>query len=53
MRILDPKIIRHSRLTVSDKLKAVLLAKNFNREGPSSLKKIAGKMCSRISVLVV
>lgn len=47
MRILDPKIIRSSRLTLSDKLKAVLLAKDFNRQGPSSFKKFSGKMCSR------
>jgi hypothetical protein len=47
MRILDLKIIRRSRLTVSDKLKAVLLAKDFNREGPTPFKKLAGKMCSR------
>jgi hypothetical protein len=45
MRILDSKIIRRSRLTVSDKLKAVLLKKDFKRKGPSSFKKLVGNVC--------
>jgi hypothetical protein len=54
MRIIDPKIIRRSRLTISDKLKTVLLAKDFNRQGPSYLKKNSQEKCAAVvSVLVV